>query len=118
MNNVIPLHETLEVIPDPFHVPYAEPNRHGVVQYFRPKEPELYTIKNTPSTTTVCRDYSASDHAFDAEADALQAIIRLRAACEQMISVTPLRSRELAIFVEFAKQRLNVIATAMPLVRP
>lgn len=107
MNSISPLHEALEVISDPFQPPYTEPNRHGVVQYFRPKAPPL-----------LAPDYSARDCAYEAESDALQAIIRLRAACEQMISVTPLRSRELEIFVEFAKQRLNVVATAAPSVRP
>lgn len=61
---------------------------------------------------------TGSSEAVQATNDALLAIVRLRAACEQLISRPgALSVQDCEGFVEFAKQRLNVVALACPIMK-
>lgn len=63
------------------------------------------------------RTSSGDDLAIEAETDALTAATRLRQECDELIQSAPFDRERLLAFVERAKQRLNVIATATPFVR-
>lgn len=135
--------ETLEVLADPFPTKRTEPNGtffdfdalEGAAEVVTRKKgarplpyaAELERVRESKATI-IPPDYALaakfdaspqmSSEAVQAANDALLAIVRLRAACEQMISRPGAISvQDCEGFVEFTKQRLNVIATACPIMK-